>query len=113
MAPSARKDADMARLPNSPAGDELGAVGATAMNRKKATDFPPPVLKLFDGYIHGAITRREFLKLGAAGTGGVAVVPLANPLGFDVAAAKKRALDLRILAMTLGALLSGRGLSPE
>src|SRR5207237_1971984 len=27
---------------------------------------------------------------------GMALVPLANPLGFDVAAAKKRALDLRI-----------------
>src|SRR5436853_1429744 len=42
------------------------------------------------------ITRREFLKLGAAGAAGMAFVPLANPLGFDVAAAKKRALDLRI-----------------
>src|SRR5438270_10945184 len=42
------------------------------------------------------ITRREFLKLGAAGAAGMALVPLANPLGFDVAAAKKRALDLRI-----------------
>src|SRR6266480_4056855 len=42
------------------------------------------------------ITRREFLKLGAAGTAGMALVPLANPLGFDVAAAKKRSLDLRI-----------------
>jgi formate dehydrogenase major subunit len=42
------------------------------------------------------ITRREFLKLGTAGTAGMALVPLANPLGFDVAAAKKRALDLRI-----------------
>ncbi|TME26575.1 MAG: twin-arginine translocation signal domain-containing protein [Chloroflexi bacterium] len=42
------------------------------------------------------ITRREFLKLGAAGTAGMALVPLANPLGFDLAAAKKRALDLRI-----------------
>jgi len=42
------------------------------------------------------ITRREFLKLGAAGTAGMALVPLANPLGFDLASAKKRALDLRI-----------------
>ncbi|MEP6997398.1 MAG: dienelactone hydrolase family protein [Betaproteobacteria bacterium] len=31
------------------------------MDRKKATDFPPEVLKLFDGYIHGIISRREFL----------------------------------------------------
>src|SRR3989440_1326910 len=42
------------------------------------------------------IPRRDFLKLGAAGTAGMALVPLANPLGFDLAAAKKRALDLRI-----------------
>src|SRR5207253_6600371 len=41
------------------------------------------------------ITRRDFLKLGAAGTAGLAI-PIANPLGFDLAAAKKRALDLRI-----------------
>ena len=31
------------------------------MERKKAGDFPPEVLKLFDGYVHGAISRREFL----------------------------------------------------
>src|SRR5712692_11439510 len=42
------------------------------------------------------ITRREFLKLGAAGTAGMALVPLANPLGFDVRAAKRRAYELRI-----------------
>src|SRR5207245_4358300 len=41
------------------------------------------------------ITRRDFLKLGAAGTAGLAI-PIANPLGFDLAAAKKRALELRI-----------------
>src|SRR5713101_4242331 len=42
------------------------------------------------------ITRREFLKLGAAGTAGLAMIPLANPLGFDLRAAKKRQLELRI-----------------
>jgi len=35
------------------------------MERRKASDFPPPVLKLFDGYVHGMISRREFLD-GAA-----------------------------------------------
>ena len=35
------------------------------MERKKASDFPPEVLKLFDGYVHGALSRREFLD-GAA-----------------------------------------------
>ena len=31
------------------------------MRRKKSSDFPPEVLTLFDGYVHGRITRREFL----------------------------------------------------
>lgn len=31
------------------------------MERKKAGDYPPEVLKLFDGYVHGALSRREFL----------------------------------------------------
>jgi len=35
------------------------------MERKKATDFPPEVLKLFDGYIHGMISRRDFLDRAA------------------------------------------------
>jgi carboxymethylenebutenolidase len=37
----------------------------TAMERKKATDFPAEVLKLFDGYVHGALSRREFLDRAA------------------------------------------------
>ncbi|MEO5694641.1 MAG: hypothetical protein ABIQ72_16035 [Usitatibacter sp.] len=28
------------------------------MQRKQAGDFPPEVLKLFDGCVHGGITRR-------------------------------------------------------
>lgn len=35
------------------------------MERRKASDFHPEVLKLFDGYVHGAISRRDFLN-GAA-----------------------------------------------
>jgi carboxymethylenebutenolidase len=35
------------------------------MERKKASDFHPEVLKLFDGYVHGSRSRREFLD-GAA-----------------------------------------------
>lgn len=35
------------------------------MERKKASDFPPEVLKLFDGYVHGALSRREFLHRAA------------------------------------------------
>ena len=35
------------------------------MERKKASDFPPEVLKLFDGYIHGGLSRRDFLDRAA------------------------------------------------
>jgi hypothetical protein len=32
------------------------------MERKKASDFPQELLNLFDGYVHGALSRREFLE---------------------------------------------------
>jgi carboxymethylenebutenolidase len=35
------------------------------MKRKKASDYPPEVMKLFDGYVHGAISRRDFLDRAA------------------------------------------------
>src|SRR5688572_26902769 len=35
------------------------------MERKKASDFPPEVLKLFDGYVHGQLDRRQFLDRAA------------------------------------------------
>ncbi len=35
------------------------------MERRKASDFPPEVLQLFDGYVHGALSRRDFLERAA------------------------------------------------
>jgi carboxymethylenebutenolidase len=35
------------------------------MERRKAGDFPPEVLQLFDGYVHGGLSRREFLDRAA------------------------------------------------
>jgi carboxymethylenebutenolidase len=35
------------------------------MERKKASDFHPEVMKLFDGYVHGALSRRDFLDRAA------------------------------------------------
>jgi carboxymethylenebutenolidase len=35
--------------------------GGSIMERKKASDFPPRVMKLFDGYVHGHMSRRTFL----------------------------------------------------
>ena len=31
------------------------------MDRKKASDFPQELLNLFDGYVHGRLSRRDFL----------------------------------------------------
>ncbi len=31
------------------------------MERKKASEFPQQLLNLFDGYVHGGISRRQFL----------------------------------------------------
>ena len=48
------------------------------MDRKRASDFPPEVMKLFDGYVHGAIRRREFLdhaaKYAVGGNGKAAAI---------------------------------------
>ena len=38
------------------------------MERKKASDFPPEVMELFDGYVHGTVSRRDFLDRAAAYT---------------------------------------------
>ena len=38
--------------------------------RKKASDFPQEILKLFDGYVHGHIERRDFLEGAARVVGG-------------------------------------------
>src|SRR5206468_4679623 len=35
------------------------------MERKRASDFPPEVLKLFDQYVHGWMNRRDFLDRAA------------------------------------------------
>ena len=49
--------------------------------RKKASDFPAGVLKLFDGYVHGDISRRAFLD-GAAkfAVGGVTAAAMLESL---------------------------------
>jgi carboxymethylenebutenolidase len=53
------------------------------MQRKTAADFPPEVLRLFDGYVHGHITRREFLdrsaRHAAAGVTAAAMLEMLSP----------------------------------
>src|SRR6516225_6026257 len=39
----------------------LGSKWRRHMHRKRASDFPQELLDLFDGYVHGGISRRQFL----------------------------------------------------
>ena len=53
------------------------------MERKKASDFPPEVLKLFDGYIHGMLGRRDFLDRAAQfAAGGFTAAAMLESLTF-------------------------------
>jgi carboxymethylenebutenolidase len=64
------------------------------MRRKKASDFDPEVLKLFDKYVHGVISRRGFL-LGAAkyAAGGVTATALLDALNPKFAEAQQVKTD--------------------
>jgi len=51
------------------------------MNRKKASDFHPDVLRLFDQYVHGALDRRAFLQKAARyAVGGLTAAALLESL---------------------------------
>lgn len=64
------------------------------MQRKKAGDFPPEVLKLFDGYVHGAISRREFLDRAARyAVGGFTAAAMLESLKPNFAWAQQVAKD--------------------
>ena len=70
------------------------------MERLKATDFPQEVLKLFDGYVHGMLNRREFLD-GAAkyAVGGFSAAAMLESLRPNYALAEQVAKnDPRIKA---------------
>jgi carboxymethylenebutenolidase len=64
------------------------------MERKKAGDFPPEVLRLFDGYIHGFIGRREFLDRAAKfAVGGFTAAAMLESLTPNYALAQQVAKD--------------------
>ena len=64
------------------------------MERKKASDFPPEVLKLFDGYVHGAISRRDFLDRAAKfAVGGFTAAAMLESLRPNYAFAQQVAKD--------------------
>jgi carboxymethylenebutenolidase len=64
------------------------------MQRKTAADFPPEVLRLFDGYVHGHLSRREFLR-GASryATAGVSATAMLEMLRPNYALANQVAKD--------------------
>jgi carboxymethylenebutenolidase len=53
------------------------------VERKKASDFPQELLNLFDGYVHGRISRREFLdgaqKFAVGGVTAAALFEMLKP----------------------------------
>jgi carboxymethylenebutenolidase len=68
------------------------------MKRRKASDFPPEVLKLFDGYVHGWLSRRDFLdKAGKYAVGGFSAAAMLESLRPNYAFAQQVAkTDARI-----------------
>jgi len=64
------------------------------MERKKASDFDPGVLELFDRYVHGFISRRDFLEqAGRYAVGGVTAAALLESLSPKYAWAQQVAKD--------------------
>jgi carboxymethylenebutenolidase len=60
------------------------------VERKKATDFPQGLLDLFDHYIHGEISRRQFLDSAAKyAVGGLTAVAIWDSLRPDYALAEQ------------------------
>ena len=69
------------------------------MERKKAGDFPPEILELFDGYVHGSVSRREFLDRAARFVGGASALAMLQALSPNFAWAQQiPASDPRIRA---------------
>jgi len=64
------------------------------MERKKAADFPQEVLDLFDGYVHGSMSRRDFLDRAAKyAVGGFTAAAMLESLCPNFAWAQQVARD--------------------
>ena len=64
------------------------------MERKKASDFPPQVMQLFDGYVHGNMSRRDFLDSTAKyAVGGLTATAMWEALKPNYAFAQQVAKD--------------------
>jgi carboxymethylenebutenolidase len=67
------------------------------MARLTAADFDPEVLKLFDGYVHGRVSRRDFLaRAGRYAVGGATAATLLAQLSPSFAAPMVASADARL-----------------
>ncbi len=89
------------------ARDRAGTLAATVVfdgmappERKQASEYPQEVLTLFDGYVHGALSRRDFLERAAKyAIGGLTALTMLESLAPNFAWAQEVAkTDPRIKA---------------
>ncbi len=73
------------------AGTDKGAGSPTAVTeRKKASDYPPEVMDLFNSYVHGGMNRRDFLDRAARyAVGGVTAAAMLESLRPNYAFAQQ------------------------
>ena len=72
----------------------IKARGGEDITRKTAADFDPRILDLFDGYVHGKMSKRDFLRRAGQFTlAGVSAAALLEALQPDYALAQQVAPD--------------------
>ncbi|PKP71144.1 MAG: dienelactone hydrolase [Alphaproteobacteria bacterium HGW-Alphaproteobacteria-4] len=80
------------------------------VSRKRAADFDPRILEIFDGYVHGRMTKREFIehagKFTAVGVSGAAILAQLQP---NYALAQQVAPDDPAIATATAEYLSPEG----
>lgn len=66
----------------------------TAPRRMRASDFDPHILEIFDGYVHGKLSKREFIRqAGRYAAAGVTGAMILSQLSPDYALAQQVAPD--------------------
>ena len=84
--------------------------GAPRMERKKATDFPQELLNLFDHYVHGEISRRQFLDRAAKyAVGGLTATAIWDSLRPNYALAEQVPQDDKRLKTEYATVSSPQG----
>ena len=67
---------------------------ADPARRMKASDFHPYILEIFDGYVHGKLTKREFIReAGKYAAAGITGLMILNQLAPDYALAQQVKAD--------------------